>query len=107
MRSLSNHKHLLRAVSNDGFPFSLSSDFLTNMTLSAYLGLLSLGSTIQTRYNAECQQEEQQELDALRAMAQHISAAEIDTVSAVSIHHAPSERRGTFKKISAGSFAFN
>ncbi|KAK4513631.1 uncharacterized protein ATC70_005635 [Mucor velutinosus] len=63
------------------------------MTLSAYLGLLSLGSTIQTRYNAECQEEEQQELDALRAMAQHISAAEIDTVSAVSIHHAPSERR--------------
>lgn len=68
------------------------------MTLSAYLGLLSLGSTIQTRYNAECQQEEQQELDALQVMAQHISAAEIDTVSAVSIHHAPSERRGTCKR---------
>ncbi|CAO0791793.1 unnamed protein product [Mucor circinelloides] len=63
------------------------------MTLSAYLGLLSLGSTIQTRYNVECQQEEQQELDDLRIMAQHISAAEIDTVSTVSIHHAPSERR--------------
>lgn len=75
-------------------PLSFYAVILVRMTLSAYLGLLSLGSTIQTRYNAECQEEEQQELDALQSMAQHISAAEIDTVSTVSIHHAPSERRG-------------
>jgi hypothetical protein len=64
------------------------------MTLSAYLGLLTLGSTIQTRFEAECQQEEQQELDSLLRMAHHIAAAEIDTVSTVSTHHAPSERKG-------------
>ncbi len=64
------------------------------MTLSAYLGLLSLGSTIQTRLNAECQEEEEQQLNELRRMAQCISQAEIDTVSTVSTQNAPSERRG-------------
>lgn len=63
------------------------------MTLSAYLGLLSLGSTIQTRSSAESQHEEEQELNSLRRMAQCISRAEIDTVSTVSVHNAPSERR--------------
>ncbi|KAI8081893.1 mitochondrial carrier domain-containing protein [Gilbertella persicaria] len=63
------------------------------MTLTAYLGLLSLGSIIQTRHSAECQQEEQQELEDLRDMAQYISAAEIDTVATVSIPNAPSERK--------------
>jgi hypothetical protein len=66
------------------------------MTLSAYLGLLSLGSTIQTRFNAECQEEEEQELRSLGRLAHCISLAEIDTVSTVSIHNAPSERRGIF-----------
>jgi hypothetical protein len=64
------------------------------MTLSAYLGLLSLGSTIQTRSSAESQDEEEHELNSLRRLAQCISRAEIDTVSTVSIHNAPSERRG-------------
>lgn len=64
------------------------------MTLSAYLGLLSLGSTIQTRSSAECQEEEEQELNALRRMARCIAHAEIDTVSTVSTHNAPSERKG-------------
>lgn len=64
------------------------------MTLSAYLGLLSLGSTIQTRSSAECQEEEEQELNGLRRMSQFISHAEIDTVSTVSTHNAPSERKG-------------
>lgn len=67
------------------------------MTLSAYLGLLSLGSTIQTRHNAECQREEEQELNSLRRMAQAIYRAETDTVSTVSIHNAPSERIGKRK----------
>ncbi|KAG2195378.1 hypothetical protein INT47_004486 [Mucor saturninus] len=61
------------------------------MTLSAYLGLLSLGSTIQTRSSAENQHEEEHELNALRRMAQSIARAEIDTVSTVSVHNAPSE----------------
>lgn len=67
------------------------------MTLSAYLGLLSLGSTIQTRSNTGCQEEEEaeeEELDTLRRMTQSITLAEIDTVSTVSTHNAPSERRG-------------
>lgn len=64
------------------------------MTLSSYLGQLSLGSTIQTRANAEYQQEQHEETDALRRMAQHIVAAEIDTVSIVSTHNAPSEQTG-------------
>ncbi|KAI8353982.1 mitochondrial carrier domain-containing protein [Blakeslea trispora] len=63
------------------------------MTLTAYLGFLSLGSTIQTRHSVECQQEQAEELKALEAIAQAISSAEIDTVSTVSVHHAPSERR--------------
>lgn len=63
------------------------------MTLSAYLGLLSLGSTIQTRSSAENQHEEEHELNALRRMAQSIARAEIDTVSTVSVHNAPSERK--------------
>ncbi|KAI8361820.1 mitochondrial carrier domain-containing protein [Choanephora cucurbitarum] len=63
------------------------------MTLTAYLGFLSLGSTIQTRRSVECQQEQEQELKALQAMAEAISQAEIDTVSTVSVHHAPSERK--------------
>lgn len=71
------------------------------MTLSAYLGLLSLGSTIQTRSSSGCLEEEEEEeleLDALRRMAHSIALAEIDTVSTVSTHNAPSERRGIFKK---------
>lgn len=70
------------------------------MTLSAYLGLLSLGSTIQTRSSAECQEEEEQELNALRRMAQCIAHAEIDTVSTVSTHNAPSERKEIRENIS-------
>ncbi|KAG2236574.1 mitochondrial carrier domain-containing protein [Thamnidium elegans] len=66
------------------------------MTLSAYLGLLSLGSAIQTRSSTGCQEEEEaeeEELDTLRRMTQSITLAEIDTVSTVSTHNAPSERR--------------
>lgn len=65
------------------------------MTLSAYLGSLSLGAPIQTRANAEYQEEEREEIIELQRMAQHIVAAEIDTVSTVSIHNAPSEKKGT------------
>ncbi|KAI9477796.1 MAG: mitochondrial carrier domain-containing protein [Benjaminiella poitrasii] len=63
------------------------------MTLSSYLSSLSLGSTIQTRLNAACQEEEQNELERLQRMVQQVTMAEIDTVSTVSIHNAPSERK--------------
>ncbi|KAI7902812.1 mitochondrial carrier domain-containing protein [Cokeromyces recurvatus] len=72
------------------------------MTLNAYLGFLSLGSAIQTRFHTECQEEERHELERLQRMAQQVTLAEIDTVSTVSIHNAPSERKVEVKENISG-----
>jgi hypothetical protein len=64
------------------------------MTLSAYLGLLSLGSTIQARSSLDSQQEEQDEINAIRRLSNSISRAERDIVSTVSLSRVPVDRRG-------------
>ncbi|KAI9265592.1 hypothetical protein BY458DRAFT_438006 [Sporodiniella umbellata] len=64
------------------------------MTLSAYLGLLSIGSTIQTRSTAENQEEEEREVRSLQQLSEAISNAEIDIVSTISTYHAPIEYKG-------------
>lgn len=64
------------------------------MTLSAYLGLLSIGSTIQTRSTAENQEEEECEVQNLQYLSESIADAEIDIVSTISTYHAPLEYKG-------------
>ncbi|EIE92314.1 hypothetical protein RO3G_17185 [Rhizopus delemar RA 99-880] len=64
------------------------------MTLSAYLGLLSIGSTIQIRSTAENQEEEEREVQHLRRLSEAIADAEIDIVSTISTYHAPLEHKG-------------
>jgi hypothetical protein len=64
------------------------------MTLSAYLGLLSIGSTIQTRSVVDNQEEEEREVQRIRLLSEAIANAEVDIVSTVSTHHAPLEHKG-------------
>ncbi|KAG1453746.1 hypothetical protein G6F46_006206 [Rhizopus delemar] len=70
------------------------------MTLSAYLGLLSIGSTIQIRSTAENQEEEEREVQHLRRLSEAIADAEIDIVSTISTYHAPLEHKEVKENIS-------
>ncbi|KAI8141227.1 mitochondrial carrier domain-containing protein [Fennellomyces sp. T-0311] len=62
------------------------------MTLTAYLGLLSLGSSIQRRSSSDSFEREEQVL-RLRRMDTALANAEIDVVNAVSQHSAPAEEK--------------
>lgn len=66
------------------------------MTLSAYLGLLSIGSTIQTRSVVDNQEEEEREVQRIRLLSEAIANAEVDIVSTVSTHHTPLEHKGIY-----------
>ncbi|CEJ04513.1 hypothetical protein RMCBS344292_18471 [Rhizopus microsporus] len=70
------------------------------MTLSAYLGLLSIGSTIQTRSVVDNQEEEEREVQRIRLLSEAIANAEVDIVSTVSTHHAPLEHKEVKENIS-------
>ena len=64
------------------------------MTLTAYLSLLSLGSSIQRRSSSDSFEREEQVLQLLE-MDAALTNAEVDIVNAVSQHSAPAEEKGS------------
>ena len=63
------------------------------MTLTAYLSLLSLGSSIQLRSSSDSFEREEQ-VYRLQRMDSALSNAQVEVINAVSQHSAPAKEKG-------------
>lgn len=66
------------------------------MTLTAYLSLLSLGSSIENRTSPDSPETEPEEIQRLHRIANAVSRAQVDVITSVSRYGAPIEERGCF-----------
>lgn len=77
-------------------PYSVSwFSLLENMTLTAYLSLLSLGSSIQLRSNDD-EDEQEEQIAQLQRREKEMLQAQHSVISAISQHSASSDMRGIY-----------